>query len=58
MTLGTIKVSQMPECVTLSQREHGTAEERSKGFTVIDGDLFSAVQQMHKNYLDDIEAAI
>lgn len=51
-------VRQMPERLKLLQREHGTEQERDRGFALIDGDLFSAVQEMHENYLKDIEAAL
>lgn len=51
-------VRQLPERMRLLQRVHGTEDERVKPFAQIDSELFNAISQMHKNYLEDIEAAL
>ena len=51
-------VRQMPERLKLLRSEHGTVLEKEKGYALIDGDLFSAVQEMHENFLKDIETAL
>ena len=51
-------VKQLPERMRLLQREHGAGVEKKAPFAKIDGDLFNVISQMHKNYLEDIEAAL
>ena len=51
-------VKQLPERLRLLQRELGTEAERERPFALIDSELFNAISQMHKNYLEDIEAAL
>lgn len=51
-------VKQLPERLRLLQRELGTEDERERPFAKIDSEFFNAISQMHKNYLEDIEAAL
>ena len=53
-----ILIKQLPERLRLLQRVHGTVDEREKPFARIDSELFNAISQMHRNYLEDIEAAL
>jgi hypothetical protein len=53
-----ILVRQMPERLRLLAQQQGTEIERARGFAEFGGDLFSAVRQMHGNYLTDIEHAL
>lgn len=53
-----ILVRQMPERLRLLAREHGTEEERDRGFAHIGSEYFEAVWHMHENSLNDIDVAI
>ncbi len=51
-------VRQMPERVQLLRRHHGTAYEQESSMALVDSPLFTALRQMHQNYLQKIDEAI
>ena len=51
-------VRQMPERVRLLERQHATPDEVESRMAFVDGTLFTALCQMHQNYLQKIKEAI
>ena len=49
---------QMPERVQLLRRQHATVDELESGMALVDSPLFTALRQMHQNYLQKIDEAI
>ena len=51
-------VRQMPERVQLLRRHHATAYEQESSMALVDNPFFTALREMHQNYLQRIDEAI